>query len=74
MPKPQMKFVSLRRETQRMDDNRRWQQLDTPRTILAVATPTGSIREIELSTKDLATLLQQAAGMAALALNEKDGE
>lgn len=70
MPKPQMSFVALRRETERMDGGF-IQQLDQPRTILAVATPAGSIREIELSQKDLATLLQQVAGMAALALNER---
>lgn len=68
MPKPTLEFVALRRETETIGPDRRWQRLANPRTILTVATPSGAIREVELSRKELASLLQQAASLTALAL------
>lgn len=53
-----------------LDGNRRRIALERPAVVLKVATPGGSVREIEMSDADLANLVGQVASAAALRLRE----
>jgi len=68
--KNDLEFVGLRNITQELNENRRWVQLDPPRTVLVVATPSGRIREIPLANAQLSNLLRAAATIAGQKLDQ----
>lgn len=61
MSKTDLRYHSLRVETDYLNENRRRIPYDVPRTVLSVATPGGSIRQIDLTRAQLLDLIEKAA-------------
>lgn len=70
MAEPTLEFLQITRITQELNADRRWVQLDPPRTVLVAVTPSGRTRHIPIDNNQLAAIVSQGAAILQTIIKE----